>query len=68
MPHSLRIRRMLRKQGLRIPDSVTDMEQLADYLTEMKAEFSEIGMGNSSSEKTGGYKQFSGKDSRINEN
>ena len=67
MPHSLTIRRLLRKQGIQIPDSVMDLEQLADYLTEMKAGLSAAVSEEESSERTGGY-EFPGKDSRIHEN
>ena len=33
LPHAVRIRNLLREKGLEIPDRVTDMESLADYLT-----------------------------------
>ena len=37
IPHSLRIRSLLRAKGLQIPDEVTDMGRLADYLMKVKA-------------------------------
>ena len=36
VPHALRIRNLLRENGLDIPDSVTDMESLADYLVSIE--------------------------------
>ena len=36
IPHALCIRNLLRQNGLEIPDAVTDMEKLADYLAAMK--------------------------------
>ncbi len=36
VPHPLRIRNLLRENGIEIPDFVTDMESLADYLVSMK--------------------------------
>ena len=36
LPHAVRIRNLLREKGLEIPDQVTDMESLADYLSESR--------------------------------
>jgi energy-coupling factor transporter ATPase len=33
LPHAVRIRNLLREKGLEIPDQVTDMESLADFLS-----------------------------------
>ncbi len=36
LPHAVRIRNLLREKGLEIPDRVTDMESLADFLSESR--------------------------------
>ncbi len=38
LPHAVRIRNLLREKGLEIPDQVTDMESLADFLIDCSRE------------------------------